>query len=662
MNSKLRRRWLQSIKIATKDVVRFSNRKSNEDWVKPMIDLVKKRINNNGFKETIKLLKAERVFIQQVLLEQVVEPLNFHRIDKSGFPLTLRPWKHLIQSKDIANKRFVLSLWRVLDVLTLEPTADIKSIVEPQTSDLPPEDFEDFVNWLSGWKGLKALPKKLDEANVILSNKAGPNGVCSGSLGKDLYCLIQDQGLWTAIISMIQQTGSSPHLLGGTIPDSTGKTHSKIVALADKFGKTRTVAIGDWYSNVSLSPLHNAFMQGLRNLPSDCTYRQSDIPKLIKGLGNQLHSSDLSSFTDRFPRKWEVAVIAAKYGQTVSQLWETIISNREFKVGKTLVSYKVGNPMGILSSWAVSSFTHHAFVEWSAHRMGKPNTKYMMLGDDVIISDYDVSKEYQSLMVKLGVSISLSKCTNSSKGFCEFAKRLFTPDGEITGIPSPLFISAQRNPELLISLVKILRERGYDEPSIRCGVQAYLTPKRKQKELIALVLSAPLEISGSPPIEGLENLLKTKKTWSSEGLQLDDILKKSKEYYFWAEVDKITEYIQKGTYPVPLKGKRVHIAEGSPIVVGISERLEKYLASEDDFSIWNDWLKGESWNMVLVPNLDTYRYINRGHKMSKAKYKIILKAYEYYHNLVDDSIQPERQPLSNFQLFELGFPNNKYES
>lgn len=69
-----------------------------------------------------------------------------------------------------------------------------------------------------------------------------------------------------------------------------------------------------------MSALHKAFMIALKKLPSDVTYRQSEIPKLVKGLGNNLFSSDMTAFTDRFPRRLEKSLIAAAYGTKISEL------------------------------------------------------------------------------------------------------------------------------------------------------------------------------------------------------------------------------------------------------------------------------------------------------------------------------------------------------
>jgi len=52
-------------------------------------------------------------------------------------------------------------------------------------------------------------------------------------------------------------------------------------------------------------------MGALAKLPSDVTYRQSSIPALVKELGQNLYSADMTAFTDCFPRELEKNLINA---------------------------------------------------------------------------------------------------------------------------------------------------------------------------------------------------------------------------------------------------------------------------------------------------------------------------------------------------------------
>lgn len=162
--------------------------------------------------------------------------------------------------------------------------------------------------------------------------------------------------------------------------------------------------------------------------------------------------------------------------------------------------------MGFLSSWAVSTIAHHAVKEFCAWKCGKKKYKYLILGDDCLDTDKEVYKTYLAVIGKLGVNVSLSKCTQSEIGYTEFAKRIFGPYGELTGIPVDLLLGILERPEQVIELVRILRERGYTDNVIIPGVQA-LIASWKTKKTIALVLSAPQELLGMPPInlEGVQS-------------------------------------------------------------------------------------------------------------------------------------------------------------
>jgi ATP-dependent RNA circularization protein (DNA/RNA ligase family) len=62
-------------------------------------------------------------------------------------------------------------------------------------------------------------------------------------------------------------------------------------------------------------------------------------------------------------------------------------------------------------------------VQFCAHKAGKfPFTNYIILGDDIVVKDNKVARNYISFMNKLGVDISLHK-THVSKDTYEFAKR-----------------------------------------------------------------------------------------------------------------------------------------------------------------------------------------------------------------------------------------------
>jgi len=69
------------------------------------------------------------------------------------------------------------------------------------------------------------------------------------------------------------------------------------------------------------------------------------------------------------------------------------------------------------------ALTHHVIVKTCSVRLGLTNFKdYGILGDDVVIYNDDVAKEYHNLMNSLGLEINPYK-TIQSDDFAEFAKK-----------------------------------------------------------------------------------------------------------------------------------------------------------------------------------------------------------------------------------------------
>jgi len=65
----------------------------------------------------------------------------------------------------------------------------------------------------------------------------------------------------------------------------------------------------------------------------------------------------------------------------------------------------------------------------------------MILGDDLLLLDSRVAKEYLKMMKQLDVGVNLSKSLISSIGIGEFAKKLLSPSGLIQGLSLKEFSS-----------------------------------------------------------------------------------------------------------------------------------------------------------------------------------------------------------------------------
>lgn len=163
------------------------------------------------------------------------------------------------------------------------------------------------------------------------------------------------------------------------------------------------------------------------------------------------------------------------------------------------MKYAAGNPMGLQSSWPISSFIHHIVLNYCAFKEGISNYNYMILGDDSVQPSLKVYQRYLSVMERLGVQTSLAKCTQSDAGNTEFAKRLFYGLEEITGLPVTLLTDLESKPEQFIELVRIARERGYSDKDLVPGV-SILLKHHKSGKMVADVLSLPESALGMPPL------------------------------------------------------------------------------------------------------------------------------------------------------------------
>jgi len=249
-------------------------------------------------------------------------------------------------------------------------------------------------------------------------------------------------------------------LVGGRAPYKLGQLRK----LFEANGKVRVVAVTDWWTQALLKPLHDGLYGLLRTIPMDGTFDQLAPIRRLSDLrpDSQLFSFDLSSATDRLPVALQVQVLEA-LGFHASGAWAHLLTAREWWLGRKILKYAVGQPMGAYSSWAMLALTHHLVVQVAAYRAGHAGTfpYYAVLGDDIVIADEQVAKNYQMLMSYLGVPINLSKSLVSERSL-EFAKRWVHFDhGEFSPIGSGVILGCVRSPRMLPMLIAELANKGY---------------------------------------------------------------------------------------------------------------------------------------------------------------------------------------------------------
>lgn len=123
----------------------------------------------------------------------------------------------------------------------------------------------------------------------------------------------------------------------------------RLTAFADKEGKTRTIAILDYFSQTVLKGFHRYLFKVLKKIPQDCTFDQSSFKDKIKDW-DYFCSADLSAATDRFPLHVISSVLRGHLPSWYITAWESLMVEEPFYFKEKAIHYSVGNPMGAYSS------------------------------------------------------------------------------------------------------------------------------------------------------------------------------------------------------------------------------------------------------------------------------------------------------------------------
>jgi hypothetical protein len=269
----------------------------------------------------------------------------------------------------------------------------------------------------------------------------------------------------------------------------------KLGAKLEAAGKVRLFAMVDAWTQWALRPLHLLIFSVLRRIPSDCTFDQvgkvEAVFNRVRERGYRVakcYSFDLSSATDRIPVLVQKLALEPLLGVHKAQAWSDILTMREYLIPGTAkkfskeklprsVRYATGQPMGALSSWAMLAVIHHVIVQMAWYRVCTASgvqyswtDEYAVLGDDIVIFNPRLAKEYFNLMTRvLGVKIGLAKSLQSQTRYVfEFAKKLWVDGARAFMFPIRDILVAQLSTAVMsefiakndITLDHYLRIRG----------------------------------------------------------------------------------------------------------------------------------------------------------------------------------------------------------
>jgi hypothetical protein len=353
--------------------------------------------------------------------------------------------------------------------------------------------------------------------NYHLSIKNGPNGHALQTSDLDTRAIQHDQQLLKAIrVTEEKLSDKDQMIIVDNLPEN-GKEPilSRLTQFPEKSGKTRTIAVIDYYSQRSLKTLHSGLMDLLGTLKSDGTYSHMNVGKFAKQKTEEksyIYCADLTAATDRFPKEIQKALLfeLLKDDDLAEAYW-TILADRTFTTAWSgeQVRYNTGQPMGAYASWALFALAHHLIVQFAAYKTATKgiNDNYKIIGDDVIIAEEATAKYYRYLMEGLGLTINKGKTVESLTGrysSAEVAKQLYLNGTCLTPL-TPGIIRDLMKPYMFNTCIGLIKERyDYLDPKFWPELIDSLFPREKVNRLVWVLTSNPLDGNIKPTDVGYD--------------------------------------------------------------------------------------------------------------------------------------------------------------
>lgn len=255
--------------------------------------------------------------------------------------------------------------------------------------------------------------------------------LCELALTRNQKTLEHIQSLWDPIYKSVFK--------GLNIHRFIDDTHEDDISYGDMVGgevhflqepgyKLRSIASPYRLFQVASEPLKNDLKCIVSSLPWDCTHDQgrafSPVQVAISA-GRRVHSVDLSNATDYFPLDLQETVLQTVYGigNPYCRLFRDI-SRSSFQSEMGVIKWNNGQPLGFGPSFFLFTLTHGLLLyglngyRWSG--------EFYVVGDDVVILDDTLYRQYINCLQLLGCPYSPTKSISSCK-LAEFAGKLILP-------------------------------------------------------------------------------------------------------------------------------------------------------------------------------------------------------------------------------------------
>jgi len=179
--------------------------------------------------------------------------------------------------------------------------------------------------------------------------------------------------------------------------------------------KDRNIAVPNCWTQWLFEPLHRHLANMISKCPNSTVFGQNrgaDYLCRLLDSNRTVWSVDLTSATDRFPLAYQAAFLQAigltPYAEAFIEL-----SQHKWKFGDDVVRYGAGQPMGVQGSYPLFHLSNVNLLRSCAKLVGAAPGDFMVQGDDVIIANERLYREYRKRLEAFGVEVSDPKTLES---------------------------------------------------------------------------------------------------------------------------------------------------------------------------------------------------------------------------------------------------------
>ena len=215
----------------------------------------------------------------------------------------------------------------------------------------------------------------------------------------------------------------------------------KISYIQEPGMKLRAVANPNRVLQAVLEPLKEVLGDVLSLLPNDSTFDQGTGVQWVQDelrKGRTMHSIDLSDATNLFPLAYTEDVLLRRIpvSSTAESRYLSLVEiftrssrspwfSKENEIVRTH-KFSRGQPLGLGPSFFAFALSHHCLVMDLCKDLGLIEPyPYVILGDDIVISNDMLASTYRSKLAELGCKVSEQKSMTSSV-LAEFGGKIIT--------------------------------------------------------------------------------------------------------------------------------------------------------------------------------------------------------------------------------------------